>query len=211
MDSCPTPAHWSEKLRPGRRLWAADDVVSDASWPTLLSESVELCTDQPDLAVAISLTHDVSADVRRYCEATLPHVGRPLILKPSTGSGAQSVACGRHAFELADATTTSVRAARPATGACLTHLFVAASNAFTFFLGQRQPALGSVRLYEFDFDGGQGRSYTPVLTVPVTLRNGEANDTCRSGRAYNSSNPSSPKPLGRRRIAMRILWEISAD
>ncbi len=161
-----------EQRSTGRRLWAADDMVSDASWPTLLSDSVELCTDQPDLAVAISLTHDVSADVRRYCEATLPHVGRLLILKPSTGSGAQSVACGRHAFELADATTTSVRAARPATGAGLTHLFVAAPNAFTFFLGQRQPALGSVRLYEFDFDGGRGRSYTPALTLPVTHRNG---------------------------------------
>ncbi|MPZ57428.1 MAG: SAVED domain-containing protein [Rhizobiales bacterium] len=157
-----------EQRSTGRRLWAADDMVSDANWPTLLAESVELCTDQPDLAVAISLTHDVSADVRRYCEATLPHVGRLLILKPGTGSGAQSVACGRHAFELADATTTSVRAARPATGAGLTHLFVAAPNAFTFFLGQRQPALGSVRLYEFDFDGGRGRSYTPSLTLPVT-------------------------------------------
>jgi hypothetical protein len=160
-----------EQRSTGRRLWAADDTVSDASWPTLLAESVELCTDQPDLAVAISLTHDVSADVRRYCEATLPHVGRLLILKPSTGSGAQSVACGQHAFELAEATTTSVRAARPATGAGLTHLFVAAPNAFTFFLGQRQPALGSVRLYEFDFDGGRGRAYTPALTLPVTLHN----------------------------------------
>lgn len=67
-----------EQRSTGRRLWAADDIVSDANF-----------------AVAISLTHDVSADVRRYCEARLPHVGRLLILKPSTGSGlAAPVAAG---------------------------------------------------------------------------------------------------------------------
>jgi hypothetical protein len=46
-------------------------------------------------------------------------------------------------------------------------LFIAAPNAFTFFLGQRQTAPGSVRLYEFDFDGGRGRSYTTALTLPL--------------------------------------------
>jgi hypothetical protein len=66
-----------------------------------------------------------------------------LVLKPSTGSGAQSVACGRHAFELADAATSAVRTAK-ADGIGMTHLFIAAPNAFTFFLGQRQTALGSV-------------------------------------------------------------------
>ena len=104
--------------------------------------------------------------MRRYCEATLPNVGRVLILKPSSGSGAQSVTCGRHAFELADAATNAIRTAK-ADGGRLTHLFIAAPNAFTFFLGQRQTALGTVRLYEFDFDGGRGRSYAAALTLPL--------------------------------------------
>ena len=141
-------------------------MVSDSSWASLGVETVELHQDQPDLAVALGLTHDVSADVRRYCEAALPNVGRLLTMKPSTGSGAQSVACGRHAFELADAATNAVRAAR-LDGVVLTHLFVAAPNAFTFFLGQRQTAIGPVRLYEFDFDGARGRSYAPALTLPI--------------------------------------------
>jgi SMODS-associated and fused to various effectors sensor domain len=41
----------------------------------------------------------------------------------------------------------------------------AAPNAFTFFLGQRQTALGAVSLYEFDFQGERGRSYTAALTA----------------------------------------------
>lgn len=157
-----------EQRSTGRCLWAADDMISDLSWPSLIAEIVELSSDQPDLAVAFGLTHDVSADVRRYCELKLPNVGRLLILRPSTGSGAQSVVCGRHAFELADAATSAIRAAR-ADGASVTHLFIAAPNAFTFFLGQRQTVLGPVHLYEFDLDGGRNRSYTPALSLPVAL------------------------------------------
>ncbi|WP_085032740.1 SAVED domain-containing protein [Ensifer aridi] len=155
-----------EQRSTDRRLWTPDDLVSDPTWPTVATELVELHQDGSDLAVAIGLTHDVSADVRLYCETKLPKVRRLLILSPSAGAGAQSVACGRHAFELADATTSAIRAAR-AGGVSLTHLFVAAPNAFTFFLGQRQRVLGPVRLYEFDFEGAQTRSYTPALTLPL--------------------------------------------
>ncbi|GEC56291.1 hypothetical protein ABIF38_009102 [Bradyrhizobium japonicum] len=159
-----------EQRSTGRRLWSAGDAISDPSWPALVAETVELRSDQPDLAVALGLTHDVSADARRYCETALPSVGRLLILKPSSGSGAQSVTCGRHAFELADAATSAVRAVK-ADVIGITHLFIAAPNAFTFFLGQRQTALGSVRLYEFDFDGGRGRSYMAALTLPFSKAN----------------------------------------
>ncbi|MGJ5088488.1 SAVED domain-containing protein [Bradyrhizobium sp. HKCCYLRH1065] len=159
-----------EQRSTGRRIWFADDAITDPSWPTLIAEILELRNGQPDLAVALGLTHDVSADARGYCETALPTVGRLLILKPSSGSGAQSVSGGRHAFELADAATSAVRAAKP-DGVAMTHLFIAAPNAFTFFLGQRQTALGPVRLYEFDFDGGRGRSYTAALTLPCGTTN----------------------------------------
>lgn len=155
-----------EQRSTGRRVWSTDDVISDPNWPTLVAETIEIRSDRPDLAVAIGLTHEVAGDVCRYCEAALTSVGRLLVLRPSAGSGAQSVACGRHAFELADAASGAVRSAR--TGAeSMTHLFIAAPNAFTFFLGQRQTALGPVRLYEFDFDGGRGRSYTPSFALPL--------------------------------------------
>lgn len=163
-----------EQRSTGRRLWSADDAVSDPSWPTLVAETIELNPDQSDVAVALGLTHDISSDVRRYCENKLTSIGRLLVLKPTIGSGAQWVACGRHSFELADAATTAIRAAT--TGyASLTHLFIAAPNTFTFFLGQRQTVIGAVRLYEFDFDGGRDRSYASTLTLPV--RTAAAGDT----------------------------------
>jgi len=47
----------------------------------------------------------------------------------------------------------------------VTHIFIAAPNALTFFLGQRTPVLGSIRLYEYDFEGGHNRSYSPSMTL----------------------------------------------
>lgn len=157
-----------EQRSVGRQLWSANDMEPDLGWPTFGMDVIELQPTQPDLAVALGITHDVSSDVRRYCEATLPSVGRLLTLTPISGAGAESVACGRHAFELADTASREVRAAKP-NGGSLTHLFIAAPNAFTFFLGQRQTALGPVRLYEFDFDGARGRSYAPALSLPIVV------------------------------------------
>ena len=49
----------------------------------------------------------------------------------------------------------------------LAFVFVAAPNAFTFFLGQRQPGLGKTTLYEYDFEGANGGGYRPSLTLPI--------------------------------------------
>jgi hypothetical protein len=47
------------------------------------------------------------------------------------------------------------------------HLFIAAPDTLTFFLGQRQPFLGRAQLYEFDFGGGRGGSDAPSLRLPI--------------------------------------------
>jgi hypothetical protein len=156
-----------EQRTTGTRIWAADDATSDPNWPKLTADSIEIDGSRPEVAVALGLTHDVSADVRRYIDAKLPSVGRLLILKPATGTGSQSVLCGRHAFEFAEAATGAIREAWSGKSSGLTHLFIAAPNSFTFFFGQRRSILGQVRLYEFDFDGARDRSYMPALTLPI--------------------------------------------
>ena len=121
----------------------------------------------PDLAVAFSLTHDIVPDVERYLKRALLSAGRLLSLRPIGPIGATSVACGRHAFELAETATRLIREKRGLDPSAKLHLFVAAPNGFTFFLGQRQAALGRVTLHEFDFEGGRGGSYVPALTLPI--------------------------------------------
>lgn len=158
-----------EQRTVSRQVWSADDRPPDPKWPTLTAAQTEIDIQRPDLAVAIGLTHDVTLDVRRYVDFALPTVGRLLAFRPSTGPSAQSVVCGRHAFDLAEAATATVHSARGTDTSAIVHVFIAAPNAFTFFLGQRQPSLGLVRLYEFDFEGTCDRSYVPALTLSADL------------------------------------------
>lgn len=157
-----------EQRTHGRRIWCADDVAADPQWPTLTETVVELDTSASDLAVALCITHDIAEDVERYVEAQHTSIGKMLILRASCGPGAQVVASGHHAFDLAQSAKEAVRRAKPdPSQGGITHVFIAAPNALTFFLGQQQSALGPVRLYEFDFDGTRGGSYNPSLTLPI--------------------------------------------
>ena len=152
----------------GRHAWVADDVAPNPRWPTLRETLQDLGRDRVDLAVALGITHDIAEDVRQYVDAHLHSVGRLLSLKPATRPSAQVVVAGRHAFELVQAAKEAIRRAKPRIGqGGMTHIFVAAPNAFTFFLGQQQSLLGRVRLYEFDFEGERGGSYSASLTLPI--------------------------------------------
>ncbi|MDB4222789.1 SAVED domain-containing protein [Granulosicoccus sp.] len=154
-----------------RAVWAADDLPVDPNWPIFEQKTVDLKPNAPDIAVALGITHDITADVSQYVEKQLPSVGRLLILRPSTGSGSQVVRAGRHAFDLAQSAQEAIRSAQVEYSVdSVSHVFIAAPNALTFFLGQLAPVLGRVRLYEFDFEGGSDRSYSPSLTLPVLAK-----------------------------------------
>ena len=74
--------------------------------------------------------------------------------------------CGQHAFDLAEALALQIKQKRHANGPPL-HLFIAAPDAFMFFLGQRQPGLGKTTLYEYDFEGENGGGYKPSPSLPI--------------------------------------------
>ena len=150
----------------GRKIWVADDAEPDPSWGSWDFEAREVNANGADMAVAVSLTHDTARDVEAYVSRTLPNVRTMLLARPSTGVGARSVAGGRHAFDLAEALTARIKTERDELRGRL-HLFVAGPGAFSFFLGQRQVAIGSLTLYEFDFEGERGGSYQPSLSLPI--------------------------------------------
>lgn len=152
-----------EQRSPNRLVWAADDSEPTADWPTLETTVRELGPGA-DIAVAAGITHDVANDVEAYITANLPHVGRLLVCGTSRGPGHNAIRSGRHASDLAAAVVTALRAGPPSPRA---HLFLAAPNSFSFFLGQRCPQLGKVTLYEFDFEGGRDRTYRPSLSLPI--------------------------------------------
>jgi len=156
-----------EQRTTDRRVWSADDSAANPDWPTFAYTLQTIRENSADLAVAVGLTHDVTEAVRAYVTREVPEAGRLLISLPSTGPSARSVACGRHAFDLAESLTARIRTEAASDKGTLVHIFVAGPNAFTFFLGQRQVALGRVKIYEFDFEGGRGGSYMPSLVLPL--------------------------------------------
>lgn len=118
------------------------------------------------MAIAVCLTHDVVPAVKAHIAASLPQVSSLLIARPTCSAGAKSVICGPHAFDLAEALSLQINL-KPQINRPPLHLFIAAPNAFTFFLGQRQPGLGKTTLYEYDFEGGNGGGYKPSLALPI--------------------------------------------
>lgn len=149
-----------------REIWNSSDTERDTTWPTWNYETEVLNEHGGDLAVAVSLTHDVDPAVRNYIAKSAPEIGKLLVARPTCGPGAHSVTSGQHAFDLAEALAQRINNEH-VQGKVPLHIFIAAPNAFTFFLGQRQPALGTVTLYEYDFEGRNGSTYRKSLSLPI--------------------------------------------
>ncbi len=114
-----------------------------------------------DVAVAIGLTHDIAEAVRQYVKG-VPGVGRILHIRPEGGPSGRSVKCGHHAYILAESVTARLRAAGPGQDGRqrTAHIFIAGPNAFAFFFGQNHVAIGRTAVYEWDFEGRHGGTYS---------------------------------------------------
>ena len=132
----------------------------DPAWPTL-DVTTEAVGSGDELAVSIGFTHDISPIV---CEYLKDHseVGRMIVAGVYGGSSGGSVRSGSHAMMLAEGIVAAIRWQPPTR---MLHLFIAASNGFTFFLGQHQPVLGSTTTYEWDFEGKQSHTYSKGLVL----------------------------------------------
>ena len=152
-----------EQRSKGRELWSADDRPPAQDWPKLATSTIDGPGGGADLALAVGFTHDIAADVSAYVEANLSSVSQILICSPEGGARADSIRCGRHAFDLSQQI---VAKGREIAGGARVHLFLAAPNALSFFVGQRRPLLGPTTLYEFDFEGARDRTYRASLSLP---------------------------------------------
>lgn len=150
----------------GEHAWTFEDETSSADHAPDWKVDENIVGHGPDLAAAISLTHDVRLDVTDYLKRQHPQVGRIIYFTAANGFGQSSVKGGAHARRLAEELVGVVRERRTATGSATPlHLFVSAPNAFVVALGRLGRALGKVTLYEHEFGGGQIGAYCPSLTL----------------------------------------------
>lgn len=149
-----------EQRTNGRRFWSRDDVPLEPAWPTL-EVATEAVGPGDELAVAVGLTHDIAPTVREYLKGR-PEIGRLVVAGVQGGASGGSVRSGSHAMALAEGLVAAVRREPPTP---MLHLFVAAPNGFTFFLGQHQTVIGSTTVYEWDFEGKRSRTYSKGLIL----------------------------------------------
>ena len=147
-----------------KSVWKPGTSTSTASsaWGTTASAA---SSAGGDIAVVVSVSRDALADAKAYVGG-VPSIGTVIDARPASGVGQRAIADADHAVALADNLAEVIRANRPKNGGT-THLFIAAPNALAFFLGQHRGALGKVQLYEFDFEGERGGSYSPSIHLPA--------------------------------------------
>lgn len=120
----------------------------------------------PDVAIAVGITHDIRADVAAFTRAGVPSVGRVLSATIRPYPASRALRGGSHALGAAQELVAHLRAGRSqAERTARLHVFLAAPNGFTFFLGQHARALGQIQLYEHDLEAG-GASYSPSISLP---------------------------------------------
>ncbi len=151
--------------RTGGRLVPWDGAGSGSAGPGDLWDIEMASRGSGEIAVAVSVTHAISEDVKNYVRRSLPSVTDvvSVVVRPAPSSTA--VMHGAHALGLAQELARAVRELR-ADGKML-HLFVAAPNALTFYLGQLGRAFGRLTFYEHDFEAPTRDAYFPSLSFPL--------------------------------------------
>lgn len=155
-----------EQRTSGRRFWSMDDTPLDLTWPKILFEEEHVADGDGEIVLAISLTHDVSPAVSTFVRKNMPQVSQVLHCKPGGGPSQRAIRSGHHAWLLAESIMHRL-ATLPKSDLIMrrTHVFLAGPNGFAFFLGQHQKAIGPVSVYEWDFDGLRGGSYSLGLSI----------------------------------------------
>jgi hypothetical protein len=151
--------------KPNLDVWRpTEGSTASAMWVT---KTVQRDDAVDDVAICLSVTHDVYADVEEYLSSSdAPQVGRVVLLSPEGGPSPQSIHGADHAYCLAIQLPGVLASARPNRRA-RAHIFFACPNSLMFFIGQQREALGRLTLYEFDFGLERDGWYQHSLSLPI--------------------------------------------
>jgi len=115
----------------------------------------------PDLAIIISITHDISEDVTRYISQTRRPVGTVLALGPQSEPGNRVVTSAGWATAWVRSAREQARRAANNAGTTRAHLYMAAPAALAMMLGHQWNLMPPTTIYEHLRTG-----YAPTLTFP---------------------------------------------
>jgi hypothetical protein len=155
-----------QRIKTGVQEWPVAAVAPDKE--ILFKKRRDLPGDAEarDVAVAVSITRPVLADVQVYLESSHLAVRRTMQAELASGPAQTGVRDGLHALRLAEVLASKLGARTIQERFGVLHLFASAPNALLFFLGQLAHGLGRIQLYEHDFDSGLPGAYIPSMLLP---------------------------------------------
>ena len=151
----------------GRHIWTPDFPPTHTDQVGWKQSEVNLNSNGTECGVALSVTHSVSEDVLVFAQRHLSQLGKILNLSVAPEIGPMSVRDGPHAWRLAQEAIRIIRLwDRDSSRVGPLHIFFAAPNGLVFFLGRLSRSLGSIQLYEHDFESGTPGAYQSALSLP---------------------------------------------
>jgi len=151
----------------GRSLWRPDKAKVNSEDQWIFSEDI-IDSNGTDLAIALSLSNDVSEATMQYLSAQPTGVFKILHARPKSGCGFNAITDANHILEYILQLNNKIRSWKTVNSpTAKLHLFISAPNAFTFFLGEHASGYGRIALYEYDFEGLRSGTYVPSLNLPL--------------------------------------------
>jgi hypothetical protein len=155
-----------QRARTGMQVWRPDPDAAGSTPADWSYFDNEIQTEGHDVAVALSVTHDVLEDVKDFVGRELPQVCRIMAFGVEPRPSPASVRDATHALALAQELARRLKGrTREERGARL-HIFAAAPNAFMFLLGQLAKAFGPCTMYEYDFETNAPGAYQASVSFP---------------------------------------------
>lgn len=136
-----------------KQVWDTDDHRTGPK-PDIAEMSVG---KGKDIALVLSLSRNALLKAQEFVARSLPSVGTILQVTPADGSGQKAIRGGEHALNMAQHIAEAV--SDRVLPKSRVHIFLAAPNAFSFYLGQQADGMGTCVLYEFDFKKEIDTSY----------------------------------------------------
>lgn len=155
-----------QKTVAGEAVWRTTGVIK--SLPDLWSfKEYQIKGVGNDIGLVLNVTHAISDDVLEYVNVSLPSIHRIFVCELVAGTGGKVIQDGEHAYGLVQQLMQWLKQNRgKAKQQTTLHIFGAAPNGFMFLLGQQAKVLGSIQLYEYDFDNPSSNSYQASLKLP---------------------------------------------
>jgi hypothetical protein len=155
-----------QKSYNGREFWIPK-LESDTTYPDWIYHNILLKDDKSDVALTLSVTHDITEDVKQCLKVQQLDISKIIDCRIQDIESSRTVIDGSHARLLAENLVRIIKSRTIDERKGKLHIFGAAPAALMFFIGQVSRSFGSIVLYEYDFEGCRGFEYFKSMELPL--------------------------------------------